>query len=61
MDIDEPDDYGTQITETSKDDWDESLQEFRDPDREKLTQEPEQPPDVLGEGYIEEEPLEREP
>lgn len=39
MDISEVDDYGTEITDTSKDDWNDSLGQFKQPEKEKLTQE----------------------
>jgi len=60
VEITEADDYGTQITETTPEDWSEPMSEFRDPEREKLLQEPEEPADALGEGYSGEEPLEGE-
>jgi len=32
VDIDEVDDYGTEVTDTSPGDWSESLQQFNEPD-----------------------------
>ena len=60
LEISEADDYGTEITDTTAEDWSEPLSEFRDPNQEKLLQETEEPVDVLGEGYSGEEPLEGE-
>lgn len=39
LDIGEMDDLGTEITDTSKDDWDESLGEFKSPGKDKLVPE----------------------
>ena len=59
-DIAEPDDLGTGITDTRPEDWSEPQQEFRPPDREKLTPEPEEPADDFAEGYKEEDQWEGE-
>ena len=58
LDISEQDDLGTEITDTSPEDWSDPLQEFRPPNQEKLTPEIEEPSDDFAEGFIEEEPLE---
>jgi len=59
LDIAEQDDFGTEITDTSADDWDSPQQEFRSPDKEKLTQESKSASDDdFGEGYMEESPIE---
>ena len=58
LDIAEPDDLGTEITDTTQGDWTEPQQDFRTPGREKLTPEPQSPTDDYGEGYMKEEPLE---
>jgi hypothetical protein len=59
LDIAEQDDFGTEITDTSADDWESPQQEFRSPDKEKLTQESKSASDDdFGEGYMEESPLE---
>lgn len=60
VDIAEPDDLGTEITDTQPDDWFEPQQEFRESEREKLTKEPKEPSDDFGEGYMEEEKWEGE-
>ena len=58
LDIAEQDDFGTEITDTSADDWESPQQEFRSPDQEKLTHESMSASDDFGEGYMEESPLE---
>ena len=56
LDIGEQDDFGTEITDTSSDDWDSPQQEFRGEDYEKTGREPVSASDDFGEGYIEELP-----
>lgn len=58
LDIGEQDDFGTEITDTTPEDWDSPQQEFRSPDQEKPTRESMSASDDLGEGYMEESPLE---
>jgi hypothetical protein len=60
MDIAEIDDFGTEVTDTSRDDWTAPLNEFRDPEAEKLTATPEEPEDEWAEGFIKEEQIETE-
>ncbi|MCI0506316.1 MAG: hypothetical protein L0Z73_09440 [Gammaproteobacteria bacterium] len=60
MDIAEIDDFGTEVTDTSRDDWSAPLTEFRDPEAEKLTATPEEPEDEWAEGFIKEEQIETE-
>ncbi len=43
IEVGESDDYGTEVTDTTADDWDESLTEIRDPNRERLYPEEEEP------------------
>ena len=58
LDIPEPDDLGTEITDTNPQDWDEPQQDFRAAEQEKPNLEAESPVDDYGEGYMEERPLE---
>ena len=58
LDIGEQDDLGTEVTDTTQEDWHEPQQDFRPSGQEKLTPEAETPADESGEGYMEEEPLE---
>lgn len=58
LDISEVDDFGTEVTDTSKDDWSEPLKEFRDPRAEKLDASPEESGDDWGEGQMREQQLE---
>ena len=58
LDIAEQDDFGTEITDTTPEDWDSPQQEFYSSDEEKLTSESVSSNDDFGEGYIEESPLE---
>ncbi|MDH5648319.1 MAG: hypothetical protein OEY67_01580 [Gammaproteobacteria bacterium] len=60
LDIAEQDDLGTDITDTQPNDWSEQQKDFRTPNREKLTQEPEDFADDFSEGFMEEEPWEGE-
>jgi hypothetical protein len=57
IDFEEVDDLGTEITDTSKEEWFEPLGEFREADREKPIQESGDIPDEWGEGLPVEEPL----
>jgi len=57
-DIGESDDLGTEITDTSAEDWSEPEREFRDPDEERLVRESAKPTDETGEGFMEESNLE---
>lgn len=54
VDIDEKDDFGTEITDTRPEDWNSPLQEI------KVQPEEEETEDEWGEGFPEEEPLEGE-
>jgi len=58
LDIAEQDDFGTEITDTTPEDWDSPQQEFHSPDEGHLTSESMSANDDFGEGYIEESPLE---
>lgn len=58
FDVAEQDDLGTEISDTTQEDWAEPQREFRSPNQEKLSPEPEAPTDDYGEGYMEEKPLE---
>jgi hypothetical protein len=55
LDISEPDDFGTEVTDTTATDWNEPQKNYHDESREKITPEPESPNDDYGEGYMEEE------
>jgi len=57
-DIGESDVLGTEITDTSAEDWSEPEKEFHDPDEERLVREPAKPTDETGEGFMEESNLE---
>jgi hypothetical protein len=57
IDVDEIDDLGTEITDTSKEDWSEPLSEFRQPERVQPTQDFDEMPDDWGEGVPDERPL----
>lgn len=43
IEVGESDDYGTEITDTSSEDWDEPLNEIRDRNRERLYPQEEEP------------------
>lgn len=58
LDIAEPDDLGTEITDTQPEDWEEPQQDFRAAGQEKPNLETESPVDDYGEGYMEEKPQE---
>jgi hypothetical protein len=58
LDIAEQDDLGTEITDTTPEDWDSPQEEFRSSDQEMHTRESMSARDDFGEGYIEESPLE---
>lgn len=60
LDIAEVDDFGTEVTDTSKDDWSAPLKEFHDPDAEKLTASAEEPDDDWAEGHMREKQIEAE-
>ena len=60
LDIAEIDDFGTEVTDTSKDVWTEPLQQFRKTDTEKLNSPVEASEDEWAEGFIAEKPLETE-
>ena len=58
LDITEQDDFGTEITDTTVDDWLEPEKEFHDTDQERVTRETRSMNDDYAEGYIEEKQLE---
>ncbi len=58
LDIAEQDDLGTEITDTTSEDWESPQKEFRSSDPDKLTRESMSARDDFGEGYMEESPLE---
>jgi hypothetical protein len=58
LDIAEQDDLGTEITDTTPEDWDSPQQEFRSSDQETITRESMSARDDFGEGYMEESPIE---
>ena len=58
MDVGDVDDLGTEITDTSTEDWEEPASDFRDPDEERLPRSTDEPDEDPGEGYMEESPLE---
>jgi len=58
LDIAEQDDLGTEITDTSPDDWREPEKEFHSSEHEIIYRDPQSMNDDYGEGYIEERPLE---
>jgi hypothetical protein len=58
LDIAEQDDLGTEITDTTPEDWDSPQEEIRSSDQEMHTRESMSARDDFGEGYIEESPLE---
>lgn len=60
VDVAETDDLGTEISETSKEDWSDPQKEFRQPDMEKLTADEKESADDWAEGYPEENALEPE-
>lgn len=60
MDIAEIDDLGTEITETSKEDWSDPQKVFRQPGVEKLTSDEKESVDDWAEGFPGEKPLESE-
>ena len=57
LDIAEQDDLGTEITDTSPEDWESPQQEFPGADHEKSSRESLSANDDFGEGYMEESPL----
>ena len=58
LDIAETDDLGTEITDTSLDDWRDPEKEFQSTDQERIFHDARATNDDYGEGYIEESPLE---
>jgi hypothetical protein len=54
MDFGENDDLGTEITDTSAEDWEEPGKDFRDSDEERLTQRTDRTDEDSGDGYMEE-------
>ena len=58
LDIAEQDDLGTEITDTTPEDWESPQEEFRSADQEKFTRESLSARDDFGEGYMEESPIE---
>lgn len=54
VDIGDPEDFGTQITDTAASDWDEALEEIHSPEREEYVN---TESDDNGEGYMEEETI----
>ena len=54
MDIGEADDLGTEISDTSEEDWDEPGEDYRDQDEERLVREYADEADAYGDGYMEE-------
>jgi len=58
VDISEVDDFGTEITDTSEEDWKEPLSQFRNSKNERP--EEEESGDTWAEGGVEEQPLETE-
>lgn len=62
LDVGEVDDItGTEVTDTSAEDWGESLEENAGPEERPTDETGEDEEDEWGEGYPEEEPLEQEP
>jgi len=58
LDIAEEDDLGTEITDTTPDDWREPENEFQSMEQEGISRDARSMSDDYGEGYIEERPLE---
>ena len=58
LDIAEQDDLGTEITDTSPDDWREPENEFQSTEQDRISRDARAMNDDYGEGYIEERPLE---
>jgi len=58
LDISEVDDFGTEVTDTSKEDWSLPLNEF--PDAQENKSDVDEPTDDWGEGYMREQQLESE-
>jgi hypothetical protein len=54
MDIGDNDDLGTEITDTSAEDWEEPGEDFRDSDQERLTRRTDEADEDSGDGYMEE-------
>ncbi len=58
LDITEQDDFGTEITDTTPEDWRDPEKEFRSTEQDGISQEARSMNDDYGEGYIEEKLLE---
>jgi hypothetical protein len=58
LDITEQDDFGTEITDTTPDDWRDPEKEFQESEQEFKTQESQGANDDFAEGYIEEKLIE---
>ena len=58
LDIAEQDDFGTEITDTTPDDWRDPEKEFQSTDQDRFLRDARALNDDYGEGYIEESPLE---
>lgn len=63
LDVDQPEQVDTMASDTDAKDWTEPQRDFHrtELEQEKLATEPEEPGDDYAEGFIEEEPLEKEP
>lgn len=57
VDIAEKDDFGTEITDTNSDDWNEPMQEIRPTEKTSYNEELEEPGDDFAEGHMEEQQL----
>jgi len=60
LDISEVDDFGTEITDTSKEDWSAPLNEFRKPREDSSDPDKDDTEDEWGEGHMREQQLEPE-
>lgn len=60
LDISEPDDFGTEVTDTRGADWNEPLSDYRQDADAPAGDESEEGGDDYGEGHMEEEPLDGE-
>jgi hypothetical protein len=57
VDITEKDDFGTEVTDTNPEDWNEPMQEIRPPEKTSYNEESEEPGDEYAEGHMEEQQL----
>lgn len=57
LDFGELDDLGTEVTDTTSEDWSEPQEDFQTSGQQKPSREPESPVDDYGEGYMEERPI----